>query len=92
MILFALFLKYKCKVDDVSVCGGEYFTCVLFLNSTREFSVESQSPLSMRRAVSCTGKMCESWLLVSILVCMLLCKEKKKVLIMISLFMRLSPS
>lgn len=87
MILFASFLQYKCRIDDVSVCVCEYFISVLFLNSTRESSVESQSPLSMRRAVSCTGKMCESWLLVSILFCMLLCKEKK-LLMVISLCIR----
>lgn len=59
----------------------------LFLDSARESSAESQWPSSTRRAVSCTGRMCESWWLVSKCFCILLSKEEKPLLV-ISLCIR----
>lgn len=59
---------YSVSAKEMIVCGvGILPQCKLVvLNSTRESNAESQSPLSMRKAMSCTGKMYESWLLVSV--------------------------
>lgn len=85
MILITSLVQCKCKTENVCVC--EQLSSVLFLDSARESSAGSRWPSSMRRAVSCTGRMCESWWLVSKCFCILLSKEEKPLLV-ISLCIR----